>query len=397
MSDSLKEKYEQLALIENNKSITQLNNTKYTYKAHSLIEMSYELNVTEQRILALACKKLKPIYIENDIVPEDLDKIKTVMTFTRMKITVNEYKNEYNIKNKNVYAIVSKTVSELFNRKIYYYSKGKLKMMRWIASAEYDEGEGSFYLTLNPDLISQLLVIKSRYVAIMFDLSQEIRSKYAHRLYEILKSYVADGVYRVSLEDLRFMLCIDETHYKSFNLLNAKVIKPNVESINKYSDISVECKNIKNGRTVTHLEFIISRKEGHIPAIDIQLKDSIPKAYEKIENALNKLNISLSDSDIALLLDHATNTTITNHINIPIAEYIVEKIEYMGNVLVDMNIKNVMGFLIHCIKNNIKGVSLVENKKPKTRFHNFTGREMTKEEFDDLENQLLGWDDEVTL
>lgn len=381
---------EQINILNEIDAVKPLNTTKYTYKAHSLIEMSYELPITEQRILGLACKKLKPLYIENNITPEEMTKLKAVMTFTNMKISVSEYKKEYNINTNTVYAAIAKSIDKLFDRYIYFYKDGKLRKMRWIATADYDEGEGCFYITLNPDLIEQLLLLKGKYVALMYDLSQESKSRYSYRLYEILKSNSYNKVYTVSIEDLKFMLCISPDQYKEFKLLNSKILKPNIANINKNSDIYVEYKGRKiGGRSTTHIEFNIIQKNIKVGSRTTALKDSMPNAYNKIIDTLTKYNITLSDAEITKLIDNAVIAIFAHKVNIPVADYVVEKIEYMQSVLVSEDIRNVVGFLLHCIDTNKKDNIKISKKNG---FHNFTERDYTKEYVDNLELQLLGWD-----
>ena len=42
-------------------------------------------------------------------------------------------------------------------------------------------------------------------------------------------------------------------------------------------------------------------------------------------------------------------------------------------------------------KGKFSSTPTTQANKPKTKFHNFTGREYTKEQWDSLEKQLLGW------
>ena len=50
----------------------QLNTSEYTYKSSELIMSSYELTVTEQRIITLGCKKINHglrKYLKNKFIP----------------------------------------------------------------------------------------------------------------------------------------------------------------------------------------------------------------------------------------------------------------------------------------------------------------------------------------
>ena len=393
--ETVKEHYVQTSMLKDIAEAKNLNTTKYTYKSHELIESSYELSITEQRIISLACKKLQPIYIENKIKPEDLENVLGIMKFSMIKISVNEYKREYNINSKNIYGILKETCQDFFKKQINYYEGNKLVTKRWISTAKYDDDNGAFYLTFNPDMITDLLVFKGKYVALFFDMSQNIKSKYAFRIYEILKSNSYLGNYEVPLSVFKFMLNIDEGSYSEFSNFNSRVIKPNLKVINEYSDIDVVCKPLRNGRAVTDLKFTITNKPKTLSQ-DSNFKNRIPKSYSEISKALEKHKITLSSGDAEVLFNNAIEATVKNNINIDVTSYILEKIRYMEEYSVNVKgIDNIMSFLIWAIKTNyIYESKIIEKGKKKLNFDNFTGRGVDYYSNPDLERKLLGWDDE---
>ena len=181
--------YEQMSMLDNIEGIRKLNNTEYTYKSPDLISTSYELSITQQRIISLACKKMQPIYIEERVSPDDLNKVLGAMKFRLINISVSEFRKEYNIKGKNIYQYLENEVADLYNQGFYYIGEDdKLKMRRWVSSCDFDRKNGNISLTFNIDILLDLLIFKGKYVALLFDMSQNIKSKYAFRIYEILKS-----------------------------------------------------------------------------------------------------------------------------------------------------------------------------------------------------------------
>ena len=79
----------QLSMLDEIDGVKKLNNTDYTYKSHKLIFSSYELSVTQQRIISLGCKKIQPIYIEKRLalISTNLNKNTTVFLFFTLCIT----------------------------------------------------------------------------------------------------------------------------------------------------------------------------------------------------------------------------------------------------------------------------------------------------------------------
>lgn len=381
----------QISLFEDSK---KLNNTNYTYKSPELIWNSYELSLTEQRIVNLACKKMQPIYIEKRIKPSDLETVLGAMKFTDIKISVNEFKREYNIKSNNMYNLLAEATSDLHDRDIKYYDEeGKIKRKRWVQDSTYDEKNNCVTLTFGTKMILDLLVFNGKYVALFFDMSQNIRSKYAFRLYEILKSYLYLGEYIVSVDDLKFMLAI-EGAYENFAELNRNVIKPNLKAINSYSDINAECKPLRSGRNITGLKFAISKKKDKVIVSDNNFKDKIPTSYKEISTRLDKYNIKLSSAEAEFLFNSAIEFTTVNKKDIDATSYILEKIDVLDQYIETSDVRNPVGFLKWAIEKDYKIENQTIKKQKKLKFDNFEGRNYTEEEWVNMEKRLLGWDNE---
>ena len=79
--------YNQLSMLDEIDGIKKLNNTDYTYKSHKLIFSTYELSLTQQRIISLGCKKIQPIYIEKRLTPNDLTKVLGAIEFNLIEIS----------------------------------------------------------------------------------------------------------------------------------------------------------------------------------------------------------------------------------------------------------------------------------------------------------------------
>ena len=67
----------------------------------------------KQRIITLGCKKIKPLYIENKMTPNDLKKLATALEFSNIEISVSEYKKEFNVNTNNIYDSLEKYSNKL--------------------------------------------------------------------------------------------------------------------------------------------------------------------------------------------------------------------------------------------------------------------------------------------
>lgn len=373
--------YEQMSML------TQLNTMDCTYKSPNLIMSSYELSLTEQRIVALGCKKIKPIYIEKKVKPEDLNKVLGAMHFSDIVISTSEYKKEYEIKGNNVYQSLEDYTEKLYGRSINYFDENNvLQKKRWVSSAKFDRENGKIALTFNPDMILDLLVLKGRFVALFFDMSQNVKSKYAFRNYEILKNHLYLGKFKVSVEEYRFMLKLTDK-YNSFKDLNKKVIKPNLDVINKYSDIIVTHTTIRSGQFIKWIEFDIKSKNKHTIQKENDFKERIPTAFNEISNGLSKYKVELTSEDAEKLFDSAIEVTKKKHKDTDPVTFILSKIEVLDNYILTKDIDNVIGFLSSAIKRDWKLDKI--NAIPKvSSFTNIESREYTDTEFQSIEDKL---------
>ena len=373
--------YEQMSML------TQLNTMDCTYKSPNLIMSSYELSLTEQRIVALGCKKIKPIYIEKKVKPEDLNKVLGAMHFSNIEISTSEYKKEYNIKGNNIYESLKESADSLYDRDISYFDeKNVLRKKRWVSSASFDRTNGKIGLTFNPDMIPDLLVLKGRFVALFFDMSQNTKSKYAFRNYEILKNHLYLGQFKVSVEEYRFMLQLTEK-YSEFANLSKKVIKPSLDIINECSDISVTYITIRGGKSVKWLVFQIKNKTNHIIQKENNFKERIPTAFNEISDGLSKYKVSLTSTDAETLFNSAIEITQSKYKNMDAVSYIMSKIKVLDDYISTHDVDNVIGYLISAVKKDWKTDKIKSTPKV-TSFTNIESREYTDTEFQSIEDKL---------
>jgi len=114
-------------------------------------------------------------------------------------------------------------------------------------------------LSFHPAMKPYLLELQSRFL--IYDIGNILRlpSPYSIRLYELAKQYVRIGKRTMLVDNLKTVLGLEEkyeryTHFKQKILNKAKV------DIAKHTDLILDFKEIKTGRKVTKLEFIITAK-----------------------------------------------------------------------------------------------------------------------------------------
>ena len=185
------------------------------------------------------------------------------------------------------------------------------------------------------------------------------------------------------------MLKITEK-YSDFSNLNKKVIKPSLDIINKCSDINVTYNPIRSGKFIKWIEFIITSKSTNTIKEDNTFKERIPTAFNEISTALNKYNIELTSEDAELLFNSAIEITQQKYKNKDAVSFILDKIKVLDNYILNKKVDNIIGFLNTAIQKDWKSVEANPVQKSNS-FNNFEGRNYTEEDYDNMENGLLGW------
>lgn len=375
--------------------VKQKDSKSIILKSNTLIDCSYKLTLSEQRLLNIACKRLKPMFMDKNMSMNEFKRLAETIAFDPIEINISEYAKEYGIKSKNIYAELAKVATSLYEKEIIYLDEDEnLTRKRWVITCKYKEDEGKISLKFHPDLVTDLLVFKGSYTKLNSTVLTTVKSFYASRLYELLRQYLIIGKRGFELDELRFKLGLSDKEYPRYSNLKQKIITPSIEWINNSSDIEIELYEDKCGsRSVKKLMFEIKRKE-EMKVVGNQIEFELPEensAYKKIREILG-MNITAEQAE--KICDSAILGLKTyNMENVKSLDYIKDKwiiVKKYGENKSDKGF-NPIGALISALKENWSG-SLIVLEKPKSGFHNFTGRKYTKEEDDELERKLLGWD-----
>lgn len=323
----------------------------WIYQSNRLIESSYTLTVTEQkllRILASMIKKDDQDFKEYEFKTKDLQKL----------VGINN--------NKRFYSDIDKLSTLLMTRiiKIKYENNKKFDIYHFVEVAKYNNG--TLTLKINPELKPFYLNL-DWYTKYQLKNILQFKSTYSFRFYELLKQYQAIGVRKISVEDIRFKLDIKKDEYPKYANLKQKVILPAQKEINLKTDINFEFEEIKESRKIVAINFIIHSKE---------LQAEIPEAKDNVD--LIEMVKSIIHEDITDLEAAAILQAAKDNINIIKEKYEIAK--------ASSNINNIISWMKDAIKNNYQ---MPKGKSIKT-FSNYNQRSY---DFDDLEKKLLGYDE----
>ena len=240
-------------VVEEVKEVNKVNKNAIATIHNDLIQARHKLSLEEIRLMDT---------IISFIQPEDKD-------FKRYKIPVSIFQELYGTQRKDIYDVVKRSVEGLLSKPIKIESKNEngkrfFEMFNFISYGRYEEGAGCFYISISPEFKPYLLELKEFFSKIPIKYTYVLNSKYAIRLYELLKQYENTGFRVDYLPDLREMLGIEENEYKRFESFERRVLKTAIKEINEKTDLEVSYKKKRTGRKITHIEFEIKSKKSKI-------------------------------------------------------------------------------------------------------------------------------------
>ena len=239
-------------------------------KSNSLIEARYRLSVQEQRLLAI---------MVSDINPEDRD-------FKKYRYRISDILEWLDIEDKGYYKKIREVTRRLLTRVVTIHQGNTLFQTTWLAGAKYYFKEGVIELSFHPDLKPYLLQLKECFTKYALKNVLELKSKYAFRLYELLKQYQAIGTRKFSLKELRELLGIEQEELKLWIHFKTRVLEISKREINAKTDIKIDYKTEKVGRKIKYIIFSIETKE-KVNKITDKQKPVCGELEEKTDKYIN--------------------------------------------------------------------------------------------------------------
>ena len=230
-------------------------------KANKLIEASYRLSLTEQRLVLFCISQMdsvQGIYGKKD----------------EFRISVKDYQAFFGLTGKSVYRDIKAAEEHFFDRKFSYVNPetGRVRKTRWISAVEYDSDEG-VTLQFSQDVLPFLSQIKGNYTQYRLEVISNLSSVHSIRIYELCLQYLKIGERVTGVEELKMILGL-ENQYSAYKDFNKWVLKPSIEQINKHTDIRIQMEPVKKPRKIIALKFKIKSKEKSHKKVSKQKIDS---------------------------------------------------------------------------------------------------------------------------
>lgn len=224
-------------------------------KDNALINASYNLDTTEQRLILLAIVQARELS-------------KHVDANSTLEVHAHHYMKQFNVDKHAAYEGLKNAASNVFERKFSYKGihegtqQEKIVKSRWVSKIAYVDSAGIVELTFAPDVIPLITQLEKSFTAYELKQISSLTSKYAIRLYELLIQWRSVGKTPMfALDDFRFKLGLAESDYVKMANFKARVLDTALNQINELTDIIASYEQHKNGRVISGFSFTFTTKQ----------------------------------------------------------------------------------------------------------------------------------------
>jgi len=248
-------------------------------KDNALMNASYNLEVTEQRLILLAIINARETH-------------QGITSDSKLEIHANDYASQFHVTKEAAYKALKTAVNNLFERQFSFKEETKkgigVVRSRWVSRIKYIDDSAILEITFAPDVVPLITRLEKHFTSYQIQQVTQLTGKYAIRLYELLIAWREIGkVPQIELSEFRAKLGVDDDEYKAMNHFKSRVLEPSIKQINQHTDITVSYEQHKRGRTITGFSFKFKHKQQ--PKIEVKRDPNTPDFFVKMTDAQRHL------------------------------------------------------------------------------------------------------------
>ena len=251
-------------------------------KDNALINASYNLELTEQRLIMLAIINAR-------------ESGQGITADSKLEIHASDYAKLFNVSADASYKALKEAVNNLFNRQFSYTAEykrtGKIGIVRsrWVSRIFYVDDLALLEITFAPDVVPLITRLEEQFTKYEAKQVAHLTSKYATRLYEILISWREVGKTPIfELKQLRKNLGVEDDEYQRMHHFKSRVLETAITQINEHTDIKATYEQHKQGRTITGFSFKFKQKQ-QPKKVDSKRDPNTPDFFIKMTDAQRHL------------------------------------------------------------------------------------------------------------
>ena len=157
-----------------------------------------------------------------------------------------------------------------------------------MATCRYKDGSGFIVAQLNSFVKPYLLQLKGNFTVAEIKVLLQLRSYYSYRIYWLLKSFSYNlSTFSLKVDDLKTMMGI-EGQYPNFYDFKKWVLLVSQRELSQ-TDMAFSFNEIKEGRSVKQVEFVINRKHFLPMEEELNLPNPLQSLLSEIGVSLNSM------------------------------------------------------------------------------------------------------------
>lgn len=203
----------------------------------------YNLTATQQKFLGYLISKIKPTDTE----------------LKEYRIRVEDFCYLAGIDKTYFYSEFKGMIDNFDEKEFWIETEEEIFKWRWFNDTAYQKGKGEIVLSLNKRLQQYLIGLSEQFTQYELYNILALKSKYAIRLFELVKSYAYQHEKSFEVEEIKKILFA--THYTNFKDFRKRVLEPSIKEINEYTELEIKYETMSKGRKVIAIKIIITKKE----------------------------------------------------------------------------------------------------------------------------------------
>lgn len=219
-------------------------NKQLVIKSNFLIEAAYRLSAIEQKIILTLATKIK----------------NTDKEFQKYLFNLGTLGEFLGLRTNADYAYLREATKALLSKVLILKKEGSTLQTHWLESVEYFDNKGTVALNFNPELKPFLIQLNNNFTKYHLKYAIQLKSRFAIRIYELLKQYEKISHRAFLLSELREILGVKKDEYPLYGNFKAKVLLVAQKEMKEKTDLSFEFEEIKIGRGVGKIDFYIKSK-----------------------------------------------------------------------------------------------------------------------------------------
>ena len=216
-------------------------------KSNQLIQSRMNWTKLEHRVVAMLIAQLR----------------KDDEQFKEQKVYIKDIADLSGRSGKSLYDQAEEICQKLLDQKVHVRTqtedgRRRYKGYNCMSTCEYVEGSGYIEAKFNDDMRPFLLQLKRRFTQYNLQSFMQLSSQHSMRIYELLKMREGLRFLRISVEELREILCCEHS-YNRFTDFKRWVIENARDELQEKADIYFNYKVERDGQTPVRINFIIKQ------------------------------------------------------------------------------------------------------------------------------------------